>query len=159
MLVVGPSAGFIRYVGGVLPALGESAVVFTTPGRLRHGVVATAVDRDGVARLKGDLVMVDVLRRAAADRQELPGAPIAIDLDDVTVEIDRATAAEARAALARPGCRTTRRGRRSATRSAACSSSRASSVWTRTWRTRPSSPTSCVSSAISRRSRRPARRR
>ena len=34
VLVVGPSAAFLRYVGGVLPALGESAVVFTTPGRL-----------------------------------------------------------------------------------------------------------------------------
>jgi DNA helicase IV len=96
VLVVGPSAGFIRYVGGVLPALGESAVVFTTPGRLRHGVVATAVDSDDVARLKGELVMLDVLRRAVADRQKLPATPIAIRLDDVTVEIDRATAAEAR---------------------------------------------------------------
>jgi DNA helicase IV len=96
VLVVGPSAGFIRYVGGVLPALGESAVVFTTPGRLAHGVVATAADEDEVARTKGGLAMLDVLRRAVADRQELPGAPIAIDLDDVTVEIDRATAAEAR---------------------------------------------------------------
>ena len=40
--------------------------------------------------------MLDVLRRAVADRQELPGPPIAIELDDVTVQIDRATAAEAR---------------------------------------------------------------
>ncbi len=96
VLVVGPSAGFISYVGGVLPALGESAVVFTTPGRLRHGVVATAVDPDAVARAKGDLAMLDVLRRAVADRQELPASPIGIELDDVAVEIDRATAAEAR---------------------------------------------------------------
>ena len=96
VLVVGPSAAFIRYVGGVLPALGESAVVFTTPGRLAHGVVATAVDPDEVAATKGGLAMLDVLRRAVADRQELPGSPIAIELDDVTVEIDRATAAEAR---------------------------------------------------------------
>ncbi|MEJ3653896.1 UvrD-helicase domain-containing protein [Actinomycetes bacterium KLBMP 9759] len=96
VLVVGPSAGFLRYVGGVLPALGESSVAFTTPGRLRHGVVATAVDPDGVAALKGDLVMLDVLRRAVADRQELPGTPIAIELEDVTVEIDDATAAQAR---------------------------------------------------------------
>jgi DNA helicase IV len=96
VLVVGPSAGFISYVGGVLPALGESAVVFTTPGRLAQGVVATAVDSDEVARTKGDLAMVGVLRRAVADRQGLPGAPITIDLEDVTVEIDRATAAEAR---------------------------------------------------------------
>lgn len=96
VLVVGPSAAFVRYVGGVLPALGESAVVFTTPGRLAHGVVATAVDEDDVARAKGGLAMLDVLRRAVADRQELPGPGIAIELDDVTVEIDRATAAEAR---------------------------------------------------------------
>jgi DNA helicase IV len=96
VLVVGPSAGFIRYVGGVLPALGESAVVFTTPGRLAHGVVATAVDQDEAARTKGGLAMLDVLRRAVADRQELPWSPIAIELDDVTVEIDRAAAAEAR---------------------------------------------------------------
>jgi DNA helicase IV len=96
VLVVGPSAAFVRYVGGVLPALGESAVVFTTPGRLAHGVVATAVDPDEVARTKGGLAMLDVLRRAVADRQELPGSPIAIALDDVTVEIDRTTAADAR---------------------------------------------------------------
>ncbi|MFP5070116.1 UvrD-helicase domain-containing protein [Pseudonocardia nantongensis] len=96
VLVVGPSAGFISYVGGVLPALGESAVVFTTPGRLAHGVVATAVDDDEVARTKGDLAMLDVLRRAVADRQELPDEPIRIALDDVTVEIDRATVGEAR---------------------------------------------------------------
>ena len=96
VLVVGPSADFIRYVGGVLPALGESAVLFTTPGRLAHGVVATAVDTDDVARLKGDLAMVDVLRRAVDDRQELPTTPIAIELEDVTVEVDRKLAAEAR---------------------------------------------------------------
>ena len=96
VLVVGPSAGFIHYVGGVLPALGESAVVFTTPGRLAHGVVATAVDPPGVARTKGDLAMVDVLRRAVADRQELPGDPVPIELDDVTVEVDDATVVQAR---------------------------------------------------------------
>ncbi|WP_060573515.1 MULTISPECIES: UvrD-helicase domain-containing protein [unclassified Pseudonocardia] len=96
VLVVGPSAGFVHYVGGVLPALGESAVVFTTPGQLRHGVVAGALDPPEVARTKGDLAMVDVLRRAVADRQELPGGRIAIELDDVTVEIDDAMVAEAR---------------------------------------------------------------
>ncbi|MFR9803573.1 UvrD-helicase domain-containing protein [Pseudonocardia sp. RS010] len=96
VLVVGPSAGFVRYVGGVLPALGESAVVFTTPGRLAHGVVATAVDPDEVACTKGDLAMLGVLRRAVDDRQELPASPITIELEDVTIEIDRATAAEAR---------------------------------------------------------------
>ncbi|MEJ8281308.1 UvrD-helicase domain-containing protein [Pseudonocardia spirodelae] len=96
VLVVGPSAGFVHHVGGVLPALGESAVVFTTPGRLAHGVVATAADPPEQARTKGGAHMVEVLRRAVADRQELPRRPIAIALDDVTVEIDHGLAAEAR---------------------------------------------------------------
>jgi len=96
VLVVGPSAGFIHYVGGVLPALGESAVVFTTPGRLAHGVVATAVDEPAVARTKGDLAMLEVLRRAVAERQAVPAEPITLELEDVTLEIDARTAAEAR---------------------------------------------------------------
>jgi DNA helicase IV len=40
--------------------------------------------------------MVDVLTAAVADRQELPGTPIRIELDDVTVEIDDELAARAR---------------------------------------------------------------
>ena len=159
VLVVGPSAGFIRYVGGVLPALGESAVVFTTPGRLAQGVVATAVDQDEVARTKGGVAMVDVLRRAVADRQELPGPPIAIELDDVTVQIDRRRRQRPGGAPGPPACPTTRPGRRSATRSAACSSRRASSGWSRTWRTLPSWPTSSAGSATSRRSSRRVPRR
>ena len=74
VLVVGPSGPFLDYVGGVLPSLGESAVVFTTPGRLHHGVDATAVDPPEVARLKGDLVMCAVLRKAVAAEQTLPAS-------------------------------------------------------------------------------------
>ncbi|HEY0815717.1 MAG TPA: UvrD-helicase domain-containing protein [Pseudonocardia sp.] len=97
VLVVGPSLPFLDYVGGVLPSLGESAVVFTTPGRLHRGVEATAVDEPAVARLKGDLVMCEVLRRAVAAEQSLPDEPIPLALDAVTVEVDRAVAAQARA--------------------------------------------------------------
>ena len=88
VLVVGPSAGFLRYVADVLPSLGETAVVFTTPGGLRHGIATAAVDASDVARTKGDLGIVDVLRRAVAQRQELPADPILLELDDITVEID-----------------------------------------------------------------------
>ena len=80
----------------MLPSLGETAVVFTTPGRLHHGVDATAPDRPQVARIKGDLAMCEVLRRAVAAEQSLPDAPIPIALDAVTVEVDRAIAARAR---------------------------------------------------------------
>ena len=96
VLVVGPSGPFLDYVGGVLPSLGESAVVFTTPGRLHNGVDATAVEAPDVARLKGDLVMCAVLRKAVAAEQTLPVEPIRITLDAVTVEVDRAVATKAR---------------------------------------------------------------
>jgi DNA helicase IV len=96
VLVVGPSGPFLDYVGGVLPSLGESAVVFTTPGRLHLGVEATAVDEPAVARLKGDLAMCAVLSKAVAAEQVLPREPLPIALDAVAVEVDRATAARAR---------------------------------------------------------------
>jgi DNA helicase IV len=96
VLVVGPSGPFLDYVGGVLPSLGESAVVFTTPGRLHHGVDTSAVEPPAVARAKGDLAMCEVLRRAVACVQSLPDEPIPIALDAVTVEVDRTTAARAR---------------------------------------------------------------
>jgi len=98
VLVVGPSGPFLEYVGGVLPSLGESAVVFTTPGRLHRGVDATAVDAPEVARLKGDLVMCAVLRKAVAAEQTLPAEPILIALDAVTLEVDRKVATRARRA-------------------------------------------------------------
>lgn len=98
VLVVGPSGPFLDYVGGVLPSLGESAVVFTTPGRLHRGVDATAVETPEVGRLKGDLVMCAVLRKAVAAEQTLPDEPIPIALDAVTVEVDRAVARQARQA-------------------------------------------------------------
>jgi DNA helicase IV len=96
VLVVGPSGPFLDYVGDVLPSLGESAVVFTTPGRLRHGIDATATDAPDVARLKGDLAMCAVLRQAVAAEQALPAEPLPISLDAVTVEVDRTLAERAR---------------------------------------------------------------
>lgn len=96
VLVVGPSPAFLDYIGDVLPSLGETAVVFTTPGMWHHGVTATAVDPPAVATIKGGLGMVDVLRRAVADRQELPGTRIPVELDDITVMLDDAVAGAAR---------------------------------------------------------------
>ena len=96
VLVVGPSGPFLDYVGGVVPSLGETAVVFTTPGRLHHGLDATAVEPPTVAAVKGDLTMCDVLQRAVAAEQSLPADPIPIALEAVTVEVDRAIAAKAR---------------------------------------------------------------
>jgi DNA helicase IV len=94
VLIIGPNTGFLRYIGGVLPSLGETDVVFATPGELLPGVETRAADPN--REVKGSLAMVDLVRAAVANRQELPVRPIEIQLDDVTVEIDEFTAKKAR---------------------------------------------------------------
>jgi DNA helicase IV len=96
VLIIGPNTGFLRYIGDVLPSLGETDAVFATPGELHPGLETTATDPPATRRVKGDRRMVDVLAAAVADRQELPSTPIEIELDDVTVEIDAELADRAR---------------------------------------------------------------
>ncbi|HEX3784282.1 MAG TPA: helicase [Pseudonocardiaceae bacterium] len=97
VLVIGPNPRFLSYVGSVLPSLGETDVVFATPGELLPGLRTSVIDTPAAARLKGGAGMVAVLAAAIADRQELPAEPIPIELDDVTVHLDRAIAEPARA--------------------------------------------------------------
>ncbi|MGW6374518.1 RNA polymerase recycling motor ATPase HelR [Rhodococcus sp. NPDC055112] len=96
VLVVGPNPAFLNHIGRVLPSLGESDVVFMTTGDLVPGLRVTAEDTPKSARLKGSLKILDVLAAAIADRQRLPADPVPIDLSDVTVRIDAATAEWAR---------------------------------------------------------------
>ncbi|CAN5706854.1 RNA polymerase recycling motor ATPase HelR [soil metagenome] len=96
VLVVGPNPAFLDHISHVLPSLGESNVVFVTPGDLVPGLNVTAEDTEEVARHKGSLKMVDVLTAAVADRQQLPQDPLPIRLADVTVSINAETAQWAR---------------------------------------------------------------
>ncbi len=96
VLVVGPNPAFLHHIGRVLPSLGESDVVFMTPGDLVPGLQVTAEDAPAAARLKGSLKILDVLKAAVADRQRLPEEPLPIQLKDVTVRIDAETAEWAR---------------------------------------------------------------
>lgn len=96
VLVVGPNQAFLKYIDRVLPSLGESEVVFMTIGDLVPGLHITAEDTPQVARLKGSLQMLDVLKAAITDRQRLPEDPLPIKLSDVTVQIDAETAEWAR---------------------------------------------------------------
>nr|WP_121228254.1 UvrD-helicase domain-containing protein [Saccharothrix variisporea] len=96
VLVVGPNPGFLRYIGDVLPSLGETDVVFATPGELFPGVRTSREDPPEVQGLKGGLAAVDVLREAIADRQELPVEPVPVELEDVTVLVDADLVAVAR---------------------------------------------------------------
>ncbi|OLR90346.1 helicase [Actinokineospora bangkokensis] len=96
VLVVGPNPAFLHHIGRVLPSLGESDVVFTTTGGLVPGLRATAEDDQGAAAVKGSLGVLDVLRAAIADRQSLPAEPLPVELSDVALRIDAATAEWAR---------------------------------------------------------------
>ena len=96
VLVVGPNSSFLDHIARVLPSLGESDVVFMTPGDYVPGLHVSATDEPAVAKLKGALTILDVLKAAVADRQRLPDDPVSIELSDVTVRIDAETAEWAR---------------------------------------------------------------
>jgi hypothetical protein len=73
ILVVGPSAVFMKYIGRVLPSLGEETAALYSLGELYAGVEATRQDRPEVAAVKGGTIMLPILRRLV--RQTPPGAP------------------------------------------------------------------------------------
>ncbi len=69
VLVVGPNPLFLRYIEQVLPSLGETGVSLSTVSGLVPEVRVRGVDDPAVAKLKGDVRMVNVLRRAVRTRQ------------------------------------------------------------------------------------------
>jgi DNA helicase IV len=64
VLVVGPNDAFLRYIGDVLPALGEIDARQTTVEELVGGLAVKAVDAPPAARIKGDARMAEALSRA-----------------------------------------------------------------------------------------------
>ena len=101
VLIMAPTQGFLRYIERVLPSLGESGVVMTTPGTLFPGVETTLHDEDPVARVKGRAEMAELLSRAVKQRQRVPAAdtPLRIDGTELVLTRDdvRAARREARA--------------------------------------------------------------
>ncbi len=93
VLVVGPNPVFLRYIGQVLPSLGESGVVLSTVSAMYYdavkddpqiatgqcaAVAAKGTDTPATAAIKGDVRMAEFLARAVGIRQRaLP--------DDLTV--------------------------------------------------------------------------
>ncbi|WNF31133.1 AAA family ATPase [Streptomyces sp. C11-1] len=84
VLIVGPNPAFLRYIGEVLPALGETGVLLSTQAELFPGVHATGTDTARAAAVKGADQMAEALALAVRDRQQLPepGAPMVIPHDD-----------------------------------------------------------------------------
>ena len=95
VLVIGPNATFLRYIGQVLPSLGETDVVLHTLGDLFPGVHASDT-RDPAAVIKGDERMVRVLQQAVRDRQTAPGRDVTVDADGVLIPLKREAILRAR---------------------------------------------------------------
>jgi DNA helicase IV len=112
MLVVGPNDGFLRYIAGVLPTLGETSVWQVTVGELTGSAEAPGTDAGDVALVKHDARMSEVCERAVWAQLGEIEDDLAITHTGVryTVEADYLTEAVRRA---RTTCRTWNSGRKS----------------------------------------------
>jgi DNA helicase IV len=72
VLVVGPHPTFVRYIGQVLPGLGDGGVVLRDLGQLAPQVRRGRTEPAEVSRLKGDARMAGLLARALAARIGTP---------------------------------------------------------------------------------------
>ncbi|MCP2280561.1 HelD family protein [Nocardia amikacinitolerans] len=96
VLIIGPNATFLDYIGQVLPSLGETGVLLSTIGDLYPGVKATREDSLRAGQIKGALSILEVLKQAVRDRQEVPAEPIRLSFDGYPVTLDKKIATKAR---------------------------------------------------------------
>jgi DNA helicase IV len=87
VLVVGPNSTFLRYIGEVLPSLGETGVVLAPVSELFPGVVADREEPEEVAELKGRASMAEVVAAAVRDRQHVPDGALVLEIDGDPVRI------------------------------------------------------------------------
>ncbi len=81
VLIIGPNPTFLRYIGQVLPSLGENAVVLSTIGDLFPGVSARAEENPRTARVKGRSAMTTVIANAVLHRQAMPAGAVSVKFD------------------------------------------------------------------------------
>lgn len=104
VLVLGPNETFLRYIGQVLPSLGETGVLLSTVGGMFPGARVRETDGTAAAEVKGRAVMADVLAAAVANRQRVPDGPV-----EVLAEEERLVLRPEDCAVARDKARATRR--------------------------------------------------
>jgi DNA helicase IV len=90
VLVVGPNPTFMDYVSHVLPTLGEESVDQRAVAELVPGIEVTRTDSPDVERLKADVRLAAVIRRAAeeASRGQAEELVVRVDGSFVGVEED-----------------------------------------------------------------------
>jgi DNA helicase IV len=96
VLLVGPNSTFLRYIGHVLPSLGETSVLLCTLAQLHPGLHARGVEPEETAAVKGRLEMAKVVAAAIRDRQRVPTEPIELTVEAQPVRLDRAVCLPAR---------------------------------------------------------------
>jgi DNA helicase IV len=96
VLLIGPNTTFLRYIGQVLPSLGETSVLLETIGDLMPGIEATGTERAEVARIKGSPVMAKVVAAAVRDRQRVPHEGLEIRFERTEYRLSRQSLATAR---------------------------------------------------------------
>ncbi len=103
VLLIGPSASFLRYIDHVLPSLGETGAVSTTLAGLVRGIGPTVREADDVATLKGRADMAGVIRAAVRERQRVPRTDQEFRLDGRPVVLKRSDVREAQSRARRDG--------------------------------------------------------
>jgi DNA helicase IV len=94
VLVVGPNPTFMDYVSHVLPTLGEESVDQRAVAELVPGIEVTRTDSRQVERLKADVRLAEVVRRAAerASQGQAQELVVRVDGSFVGVEVDEVAA-------------------------------------------------------------------
>ena len=106
VLIIGPNATFLDYIGQVLPSLGETGVLLSTIGNLYPGVRATRGGFARAAERQGLTSMIEIFKKAVRDRQEVPRDPMRLEVRRL-----RAVTWTARSSPARAGGPARRDGR------------------------------------------------
>jgi len=96
ILVVGPNPTFLKFIGQVLPSLGEDGVRLVTLAELYPGLTATRPEPAEVTEVKGRAAMAEVIAKAVADRQWVPAEPIEVTVDRTVLRLDPAVVQDAR---------------------------------------------------------------
>ena len=91
VLVIGPNPTFLRYIGSVLPSLGESSVLLSTVGGLYPGVTADLAEPPETAGVKGRIAMATVVAAAVRDRQWVPNDVLEVPYERQRLQLDRQT--------------------------------------------------------------------
>jgi DNA helicase IV len=96
VLVIGPSSTFLRYVGQVLPSLGETSVLMSTIADLYPGITARRAEPASTARLKGRLDMAQVIEAAVRDRHGPARGGLEVSYEGDLLRLDRRTCVRVR---------------------------------------------------------------